>query len=125
MFSLKLTQEPRIEVSSRGGLSVYATDGSLPNPFEAALASLAACAGVFAQKGCAKAGVSCDGIAIDLKPWVNPANPMEIRRLALKIGFPEGFPEQHIEGVLQSVEACPVKGLIEKGASIEFSIEKV
>lgn len=122
MFSLNLDNSPVFHVKSRSGTSTYATDGTAPNPFEAAIASIAGCAGVYAHKACAAAGVSSAGIGISLKPSV-AGSPTDIRKIAVKLSFPEGFDAALIPQVLASVGECPVKALIQHGDRVEFSID--
>lgn len=122
MFSLALDGTPTLRVRSRHGVSQYAMDGSAPNPLEAALASLAACAGVYAHKACVKAGVSPAGIDIALKPTAS-AGGVVIRKLQLVVTFPDDFPEALIAPVLASIDECPVKEMIRTGDTIEFSVQ--
>lgn len=122
MFSLRLDETPRISVKSRSGVTTFATDGSAPNPFEGALATIAGCAGVYAKKACAAAGVSADGIEIRLKPMV-AAGSNDIRKLMIRLTFPADFPQERIPEVLASIDECPVKKLIQHGDAVEFVIE--
>lgn len=122
MFSLSLDGSATFKVASRSGVSVFATDGSAPNPFEGALATIAACAGVYAHKACAAAGVDPTGIDIRLKPSA-ALGGFEIRRIAIQTRFPDGFPTELIPQVLDSIAACPVKSMIQHGDAIDFRIE--
>jgi uncharacterized OsmC-like protein len=122
MFSLCLDDSARFNVKSRSGITTFATDGSAPNPYEGALATIAGCAGVYARKGCDAAGVSAAGIEIHLKPMV-AGDGTKIRKLTIKVGFPENFPATVIPDVLASIGECPVKQLIQHGSAIEFAIE--
>ncbi|PKO84083.1 MAG: hypothetical protein CVU17_05765 [Betaproteobacteria bacterium HGW-Betaproteobacteria-11] len=122
MFSLCLDGSTRLNVKSRSGVTTFATDGSAPNPFEGALATIAGCAGVYAGKACAAAGVSAEGIEIRLKPMV-AAGSNDIRKLTIKTTFPVDFPRQLIPDVLASIGECPVKKLIQHGDAVEFVID--
>lgn len=122
MFSLRLDDSAQINVKSRSGVTTFATDGSAPNPFEGALATIAGCAGVYARKACAAAGVSAAGIEIRLKPMV-AGGGTDIRKLAIKAAFPADFPQELIPGVLASIGECPVKKLIQHGDAVEFVID--
>ncbi|HLA34593.1 MAG TPA: OsmC family protein [Rhodocyclaceae bacterium] len=122
MFSLSLDGSSTFKVASRSGVSVFATDGSAPNPFEGALATIAACAGVYAHKACAAAGIDSAGIGIRLKPSA-ALGGAEIRRIAILTHFPDGFPAELIPRVLDSIAECPVKSMIQHGNAIDFRIE--
>lgn len=122
MFSLSLDGNPVFKVASRSGTTVFATDGSAPNPFEGALATIAGCSGVYAHKACVAAGVSSAGIGISLKPSAAPGGT-EIRKIAIKTTFPDGFPAELVPQVLSSIGDCPVKAMIQHGNTIDFSID--
>lgn len=124
MIGLTLDGSSRFAVASRNGVTTFATDGSAPNPFEGALVAIAGCAGVYAAKACQAAGVSSAGIQVDLKPTV-AGGGLEVRKVAIKLQFPEDFPADLIPQVLASVDACPVKEMIRNGGAIEFSIVAV
>lgn len=121
MFSLTLDGSPRLDVHSRHGVSRFAMDGSAPNPFEGALATIAACAGVYAHKACARAGVSMAGIRIELRPLA-AAGGTDIRAIEIQAHFPAGFPDELVPAILSSIDECPVKELIRRGDTIQFSI---
>jgi uncharacterized OsmC-like protein len=122
MFSLVLDGSPQIDVRSRNGVTRFAMDGSAPNPFEGALATIAGCAGVFAHKACVKAGVSPAGVQISLKPQATQGGT-EIRRIAIIASFPDGFPQDLVPAVVAAIDECPVKEMIRNGGAIEFAIE--
>jgi ribosomal protein S12 methylthiotransferase accessory factor len=124
MFSLVLDGGPTLDVRSRNGVTRFGMDGSAPNPFEGALASIAGCAGVYAHKACVKAGVSPAGVQISLKPQAAPGGT-DIRRIGIIATFPEGFPQDLVPAVLASIDECPVKEMIRHGGAIEFSIVPV
>lgn len=121
MFTLTLDGSPQLDVRSRNGVTRFAMDGSAPNPFEGALATLAGCAGVYAHKACLKAGVSPAGIAIALKPTA-AAGGTDIRRIQIVASFPADFPADQVDAVLASIGDCPVKEMIRHGNEIDFSI---
>lgn len=122
MFSLRLDDSARFNVKSRSGMTTFATDGSAPNPYEGALAAIAGCAGVYARKACAAAGVSAADIGIHLRPLADSGGT-GIRKLTIKAEFPANFPAALIPAVLASISECPVKKLIQHGAAVEFVIE--
>jgi ribosomal protein S12 methylthiotransferase accessory factor len=124
MFSLTLDGSPRLDVQTRHGVSRFAMDGSAPNPFEGALATIAGCAGVYAHKACLKAGVSPSGIRISLKPSAAPGGT-ELRAIVIQANFPEDFPAALVPAVLASIDECPVKELIRRGNTVDFSIVQV
>jgi uncharacterized OsmC-like protein len=123
MFSLTLQPGARIDVQGKHHQHSYATDGSLPNPLESTYAALAGCAGVYAKKACRELGVDDTGIAISLRVVARAGQPLLPARVVTTVEFPVHFGEDARGAVLQSIEKCAVKALIEHGPGIEFTVE--
>lgn len=121
-MKLVLKAGPLIEVATRNHVMQFATDGSLPNPLEAAYASIAGCAGVYAKKACESLGISDEGIGIDMRVVGDKARPGFVLKINITVTFPDGFDEAQQAAVRDSIAKCPVKALIQQGDSIEFVI---
>lgn len=124
MFTLTLDSGPAFEVQGRQHTYRYATDGSLPNPLEAAYATLAGCAGVYARKACRELGIDDAGIRIALRVVTRAAQALVPSRVVTTVEFPERFDAAQRAAVLASIGKCAVKALIEQGASIEFAVQE-
>ncbi len=114
---------PVIVVGLKNHHVAYATDGSLPNPLESVYGCITGCAAVFAKKACRELAISEDGIGIDLRVIADPKNLGAIGKVAIHFTFPENIDQEARQAILTSVEACPVKALIEQGGSIDFVID--
>jgi len=122
VFNVELHAGPRIDVAYRKHNFSYAVDGSAPNPLEAFYGTLAGCAGVFAKKACHKLGISDEGIAIDLKPVVNPRNPLMPEKMVTSVRFPEHIDAAARAEILDSIAHCAVKEVVKYGADIQFNV---
>lgn len=121
MYRLDLDESPLLRVRFRNHTVEYATDGSLPNPLEAAYATLAGCAGVYARKACKALGISAAGISIDCKPVVQLAGNRAVpARFVTEVRFPDHIPAAQRAAILEEIDRCAVKQLIHEGAGIEF-----
>ncbi|MEY2920543.1 MAG: hypothetical protein RL261_1848 [Pseudomonadota bacterium] len=123
MFKMTLEPGPRIDVRAKNHEYHYATDGSLPNPLESTYAALAGCAGVYAKKACRELAIDDAGIAISLRVVGRAGQPLIPSRIETTVAFPDRFDEAQQAAVLQSIEKCAVKALIQVGRDIEFTVE--
>lgn len=80
------------------------------SPFDAFLASLGACAGVFVQGFCAHRGIPTDEIQILERPSYGPDGVLA--GVDFEVKLPDGFPAKYREPVLRAVEQCSVKRAI-------------
>lgn len=85
--------------------------GSAPAPFDLFLASLATCAGYYAQQFCDSRGLGTDGLALTLEAERDP----ETRRLTIRLDLelPEGFPEKYRPAIVRAMDQCAVKKVID------------
>jgi uncharacterized OsmC-like protein len=123
MFNMTLEPGARIDVQARNHRYQYATDGSLPNPLESTYAALAGCAGVYAKKACRELAINDAGIAISLRVVGKAGRPLVPSRIVTTVAFPNHFDDAQQAAVLQSIEKCAVKALIQAGPDIEFAVE--
>ena len=102
----------------------YAVDGSLMNPLEAFYAVLASCAAVYAKKECKAMGVSAAGIRIGCRPFAGHGGPLTLSRFRTEVSFPESFSTEQRERVLQAINECAVKKIVQTGVDIAFSVSE-
>jgi uncharacterized OsmC-like protein len=125
MYQLDLDDSPHISVHYKTHTLSYGIDGSLPNPLEATYAALAGCAGVYARKACKKLGISADDIWIDCKPVVRNGNHLIPARFVTEVRFPQRITAEQRLRILDEINHCAVKELINDGANIEFVTNEI
>ncbi len=82
--------------------------GTAPAPYDLFLASLGTCAGIFVLGFFQARGLSTEGLKIiQSMDWDPEAHRM--RKVALKIVLPAGFPEKYKAAVTKAAEQCSVK----------------
>ena len=125
MYKTTLNNSNNIQVNYKNHTFSYSTDDSKPNPFEALFAAINACAGVYAIKACQKLNISFSDIEIEtsLKNIAeNKFHIFGINGIHTKITFPNSFPEDKKEYIIDSIKSCAVKEFITNGEKIDFSI---
>ena len=85
--------------------------GTAPQPFDLFFASLASCAGISVLEYCTDNGLSSDGLSVEL---IAEFDVQERRYATIQtdITLPDGFPEDHKEGIRREAESCTVKSHI-------------
>lgn len=83
-------------------------EGSAPAPFDLFLASLAACAGIYALGFCQARNLPTEGLAIAQRVTLDPVSHLPTA-VELRVTPPVGFPEKSLPSLLRSVELCKVK----------------
>lgn len=121
MYKVKVDDTPAIRVEARAKSLEFALDSSGMNPLEGLYATLAACAAVYAKKACKELGISAAGIHIEARPRAGKAGPLSLDRFETHLSFPAHFTEAQKAAVLESVEHCAVKQIVQGGAAVEFS----
>ena len=124
MYSVNVDDSKVITVSGGKHQVSYAVDGSLMNPLEAFYAVLASCAAVYAKKECKAMGVSAAGIRIGCRPFAGHGGPLTLSRFRTEVSFPESFSTEQRERVLQAINKCAVKKIVQTGVDIAFSVSE-
>lgn len=83
-------------------------EGSAPSPFDLFLASIATCAGFFAQSYCQTRQLPSDGIAI-VQTMVRDPQTRLVTQIVLRVTVPSSFPSEHHDGLIAAINACSVK----------------
>jgi ribosomal protein S12 methylthiotransferase accessory factor len=83
-------------------------ENTAPNPFDLFFASLAACAGVYAQDFCHARKLSTDGLAVELRAE-RDAEKKLFTPVGIDITLPTDFPEKYRQAILKTVNLCTVK----------------
>lgn len=83
-------------------------EGTAPTPFELFLASLATCAGVYAQRFCEARKISTEGLGIRVGCEFAPKG-FQVTRMTFVVTPPQGFPDEYRDALVRAVELCTVK----------------
>ena len=100
----------------------YKGDGSAPGPFDYFLASSALCAAYFVKLYCDTRNISTENIRLSQNNLVDPENRYQ-QIFKIQVELPPDIPEIDRRGILQSIERCTVKKVVQCGP--EFVIEEV
>jgi len=100
----------------------YKGDGSAPGPFDYFLASSALCAAYFVKLYCDTRNLSTENIRLSQNNIVDPENRYQ-QIFKIQVELPANIPEVDRRGILNSIERCTVKKVVQAGP--EFVIEEV
>ncbi len=95
---------------------------SAPEPCALFLASIAACAGIYALGFCQSRNLATDGLGLSMD-WSRDAKEPAKAAATLSLRLPDGFPEQYREGILSAMDLCAVKKTILNPPSFAMRIE--
>jgi len=95
-------------------------EASAPEPFALFLASMAACAGIYALNFCASRNLPTEGLGLSMD-WTR--DPQAAARACLRLRLPAGFPEQYRESIVRAMDLCAVKKSILNPPEFEILIE--
>ncbi len=109
-MDIKVTFPGDLQVNAElGSLTVVTNqDGTAPSPFALFLASIGACAGIYALNFCRQRGIATDGMEITQRMIMDPATHLT-KQITLDIKLPENFPDKYREAVIRAVDQCAVK----------------
>ncbi len=79
-----------------------------PEPFDLFLASLGACAGIYAKSFCDSRKLNTNGMQLTQDVEFNDKTGM-IEKIHLKLQVPEDFPEKYLGAIAKSMKGCAVK----------------
>jgi ribosomal protein S12 methylthiotransferase accessory factor len=88
-------------------------EGSAPEPFDLFLASIAACAGIYALRFCQSRNLSTAGLSLSMLWDRDAKNPMRTSARLL-LSLPEAFPERYHSGIVRAMDLCAVKKHIQE-----------
>lgn len=100
----------------------YKGDGQAPSPFDYFLASSALCAAYFVKVYCIARDIPTDDIRLYQNNIVDPENRYK-QIFDIQIELPGSLSEKHRNGILQAIDRCTVKKVIQH--SPEFRINPV
>ena len=94
-------------------------EDSAPMPFEAFLASIGTCAGIYILGFCRQRGIPTEGIRIVQRHFSDPQTGM-MEKIGLEIQTPPAFPKQYRDALIRSAELCKVKKTLEHPPQFEI-----
>ena len=100
----------------------YKGDGSAPGPFDYFLASSALCAAYFVKLYCVTRNIPTENIRLSQNNIVDPENRYQ-QIFKIQVELPSDIPEVDRRGILNSIERCTVKKVVQAGPT--FVIEEV
>jgi uncharacterized OsmC-like protein len=100
----------------------YGGGGSAPEPFDLFLASIAACAGIFALNFCQMRNIDTTQLRVLMECEKDPVKKM-YSRFRLRLSLPPEFPEKYRGGITKAVELCTVKRHIFDAPEFEVVID--
>ncbi len=83
-------------------------EDSAPAPFKLFLASIAACAGLYALRFCQQRGIGTEGLKVSMDT-VSGVGGKGVSDVVISVGLPKGFPEKYGDALVNSVNSCAVK----------------
>lgn len=95
-------------------------EASAPEPFDLFLASMAACAGIYAVNFCQSRKLSTEGLSLSML-WERGEKPSMQGSARLQLTLPENFPEKYRSGIAKAMDLCAVKKNIQNAP--EFTTE--
>jgi ribosomal protein S12 methylthiotransferase accessory factor len=89
--------------------SVKAGGGACaPEPFDLFLASMAACAGIYALNFCQTRELSTEGLALSMD-WERTQQGSREASVRYRLKLPVGFPDKYRSSIVKAMEMCAVK----------------
>jgi len=87
-------------------------DASAPSPFDLFLASMAACAGIYALNFCQKRDIPTQGLGLSML-WESGDKQPPAASVTFRLKLPDGFPEKYRTGIVRAMDLCAVKKYIQ------------
>lgn len=93
-----------------------------PSPFELFLASIATCAGSYANSFCTSRGIATEGFSLQMTFHRTPQEP-QIQKMKIRLQVPDDFPDNHKKGLVKAMDLCAVKKHIVNAPDFEIIVE--
>ncbi len=83
-------------------------DETAPEPFELFLASLGACAGIYARVFCETRKIDTSGMKLTLEAFFKE-NQKLMEKVELTLLVDPSFPERYVKPIIKAMQGCAVK----------------
>lgn len=100
---------------------VPAGEDSGPTPPELFVSSLATCIGVYVADYCKRAGLTYEGLTMDVN-WEKATNPGRIGKIEIKINLPEKVSAEREKAILRVADHCTVHNTITIKPEIQITL---
>jgi len=98
-------------------------EASAPEPFDLFLASMAACAGIYALNFCQSRNLPTEGLALSTYWERNAEKPLDAK-VRYRLTLPPGFPEKYRPSIVRAMDQCAVKKHIQTPPEFVVEIEE-
>jgi putative redox protein len=95
-----------------------------PTPTELFVASLAACAGFYAERYLHRHGFSTEHLGVDCSFEMSDRSPHRVARIQLELSIPVTLPPDRREALLKMVDGCTVKNSIFHPPDIQVELKE-
>jgi len=96
-------------------------DETAPEPFQIFLASLGACAGIYAKSFCDTRDLDTTGMKLELTPYFKKGlSHMEKIEITLHVN--QSFPEKYVKAIIKAMNACAVKNQLHPDIAAETQV---
>ncbi len=104
-------------------LPKYGGEGTAPEPFDLFLASLAACAGIYAKSFCDHRKIDVAGMHLSQEVTFNKkSGGIDAIRIILHLN--KAFPEKYETAILKTMNGCAVKKQLNPDLKIETLVSR-
>ncbi len=83
-------------------------DETAPEPFAIFLASLGACAGIYAKSFCDTRNLDTETMRLDLSPSFKEGQS-HMEKIEITLHVSQAFPEKYIKPIIKAMSGCAVK----------------
>ncbi|MBN1780673.1 OsmC family protein [bacterium] len=99
-------------------------EGSAPEPFQLFLASIAACAGIYASEFCRTRNIDLESLSLKMICNFDP-DVKQYTKMKIVLTVPPEFPDKYKEGIRRSMDLCAVKRHIINPPAFDIAVETV
>lgn len=97
-------------------------ENSAPTPFDLFIASMATCAGIYAQGFCEKRDLSTEGMALTLETIKDEETGM-IVDIKMVLETAPDFPDKYKKAIVNAMELCSVKKHLSQPPRFDISVK--
>jgi len=87
-------------------------EDSAPTPVELFVSSLAACVAVYARRFLVRHELPTEGLSVEADHWMS-TRPVRVEKIALRLHFPDGVPEDKLPALLAVASHCTVHNTLQ------------
>ncbi len=96
-------------------------DETAPEPFAIFLASLGACAGIYAKSFCDTRDLDTENMRLELTPYFKKGLK-HMEKIEITLHVNQAFPEKYIKPIIKAMNACAVKNQLHPDIAAETMV---